>query len=283
MRIWRTFTCTAKEVGFGLNVLALTGVLLIGLAKDVQSALKLYQEAANLGSAHAMCYLGNFYRTGKGVERDEQQAHQWYERAAALMEPTAIFILAQEAQDSGDMERYASLLQKAADLDEWHACVELAIHLNSGTLPGIAADPARVFTYMKKAVEQECDDEAHYFMGCCYSESIGVAQDKTEAAKWWTRAAAAGNVRAMVALGQASQEKADSKQAREWFEKAFNCDSNCETQACVLLGNMLVAGSESDAMQGIKVLQTGAEKGNEEALLTLGECYMEGKGVCLPS
>nr|WP_051869077.1 SEL1-like repeat protein [Xenorhabdus bovienii] len=41
-----------------------------------------YLKAANGSSAAGMCNVGYLYQTGLGVEKDEQKALEWYQKAA---------------------------------------------------------------------------------------------------------------------------------------------------------------------------------------------------------
>ena len=53
-----------------------------GLPRDHDKALELWQQAGELGSADAYFNIGNTYYNGRGVERDEKKANQYYELAA---------------------------------------------------------------------------------------------------------------------------------------------------------------------------------------------------------
>ena len=50
--------------------------------KDEQKAVEWYQKAAEQGYANAQCNLGVCYEHGTGVEKDEQKAVEWYQKAA---------------------------------------------------------------------------------------------------------------------------------------------------------------------------------------------------------
>ena len=45
-------------------------------------AVKWYRKAADQGNAPAQYNLGNMYRTGQGVAKDEVEAVKWYRKAA---------------------------------------------------------------------------------------------------------------------------------------------------------------------------------------------------------
>ena len=54
----------------------------IGLQRDMQKAVKLYTEAAELGSIEALINLGFLYRRGEGVQEDKAKGVQFYKKAA---------------------------------------------------------------------------------------------------------------------------------------------------------------------------------------------------------
>ncbi|EJK51927.1 hypothetical protein THAOC_28857 [Thalassiosira oceanica] len=54
----------------------------LGLQKDMQRAVELWTEAAELGSIKALHNLGNAYETGKGAQKDTAKAVEFYAKAA---------------------------------------------------------------------------------------------------------------------------------------------------------------------------------------------------------
>ena len=54
----------------------------LGLQKDMEKAVELFTEAADLGSIEALFNLGYAYDIGRGVEQDEAKGIQFYEKAA---------------------------------------------------------------------------------------------------------------------------------------------------------------------------------------------------------
>ncbi|EJK57632.1 hypothetical protein THAOC_22302 [Thalassiosira oceanica] len=54
----------------------------LGLQKDVRKAIKLWKEAAELGSVRALFNLGRAYDTGEGVQQDKAKGAEFYKKAA---------------------------------------------------------------------------------------------------------------------------------------------------------------------------------------------------------
>ncbi|EJK73043.1 hypothetical protein THAOC_05361 [Thalassiosira oceanica] len=54
----------------------------LGLQKDMQRVIELYNEAAELGSTNALFNFGNLYYLGDGVEKNTAKGVEFYEKAA---------------------------------------------------------------------------------------------------------------------------------------------------------------------------------------------------------
>ena len=54
----------------------------LGLQQDIRKAIKLYGEAAQLGSIEALYSLGNLYFSGKGTQKNEAKGLQFWAEAA---------------------------------------------------------------------------------------------------------------------------------------------------------------------------------------------------------
>jgi TPR repeat protein len=64
-----------------------------GNKQSVQQAIELYEKSAELGNAKAMMALGRIYELGIGVKPNPEASFDYYERAAALNVPYALYQL----------------------------------------------------------------------------------------------------------------------------------------------------------------------------------------------
>ncbi len=142
----------------GLRLLLM--LLLLSPAAYAEQAVDIesLQQGAAAGNAYDQLNLGAAYDNGIGVERDIDQALQWYQRAA----------------EQGVAE----------------AQFNLAHLLVTEELSSVAAAE-----WMLKAAEQGMVD-AEYLMGVIYAEGIGVESDRNEARIWLQKAADKGHVEA---------------------------------------------------------------------------------------
>jgi TPR repeat protein len=54
-----------------------------GVEKNPKTAVELFRQAADRGSAQGMCFLGDMYLWGTGVEKSQSDAYRWYVAALA--------------------------------------------------------------------------------------------------------------------------------------------------------------------------------------------------------
>jgi Sel1 repeat len=109
-----------------------------------------------LGYANAQCLLGNCYKDGCGVEKNETEAVKWFSMAAEQGQP--------------------------------HAEFSLGVAYFFGR--GIQKNFSGALQWLHKAAEHG-DDDAQFMLGVCYETGEGVvAQNYVEAYKWIKLAAA---------------------------------------------------------------------------------------------
>lgn len=132
--------------------------LILSLSVPLQAAapdLTQLRQQAEQGDAWAQLNLGAAYDNGLGVERNIEQAHYWYLKAAEQGLAKAQFNLA-------------------------HLLV------TEEEQSGVAAE------WMLKAAKQGMAD-AQYLMGVTYAEGIGVEEDDEKAIGWLKKAVAQGH------------------------------------------------------------------------------------------
>ena len=134
--------------------------------KSTKKAAKIYKRAVELGDAEAALRLAELYAAGDGVKKDENKALQLYRTSA----------------DRG----YA------------HARAKLA-HL----LEDKGSPDEETFRLLELAAKQGLI-EAEYNVGFRYAMGRGVTEDTEEAKRWFGRAAAKGDDKAIDALERLS-------------------------------------------------------------------------------
>eukprot|EP00729_Bicosta_minor_P011824 gene11824-biopygen25110 len=119
-------------------------------------------------------------------------------------------------------------------------------------------------------------------LGCLYLNGKGVEQDHVEAAKWFQKAAEAGNAMAQFNLGilyhTGKGVEQDHVEAAKWYRKAAKAGL---TEAQHNLGIMHAHGKgvEQDHVEAVTWSRKAAEAGLTEAQHNLGAMYRYGEGV----
>ena len=209
--------------------------------------------------------IGNKYFNGEGVAQDYVEAVKWYRLAAEQGYAPAQFNL-------GEMYEWG----RGMFVDE--DCYEAIKWYR------LAADQGH-----KEAVEkiEELEEELarpnqYYAIGLRHYNGEGVAQDYSEAAKWFRIAADQGDADAQNKLGgmysNGQGVTQDYNEAVKWYRLAAN--QGC-ADAQLVLGFMYKRGYgvTQNYDEAVKWYRLGADQGNAEAQNNLGFMYDNGLGV----
>ena len=147
-------------------------------------------ETAEKGNASAQVNLGNMYRTGQGVAKDEVEAVKWYRKAA----------------------------------DQGYAKAQLYLGGMYANGLGVTKDEVEAVKWFRKAADQG-NAKAQFNLGFMYATGQGVAKDEVEAYKWYLLSGAQGNEHAKKKIPlierdlTAAQRAEGQRLAREWKPK----------------------------------------------------------------
>ena len=121
------------------------------IAEKYPAALDCYMKAANLGSAHAQLWIGNFYSRGLGVEQNQTEAAKWYHEAAAQGNADALVNLALLYKNGTGVEKN---IDKAIELDLQAIQMGSALAAgNLGSLYEFASDEHQSYPLARKYYE----------------------------------------------------------------------------------------------------------------------------------
>ncbi|NBY43032.1 MAG: sel1 repeat family protein [Verrucomicrobia bacterium] len=121
---------------------------------------------AEQGDSFNQWVVGECYRKGEGVSKDQAEAVKWFRKLA---------------------EQNNSLGQ-----------LSLGICYSNGE--GVTKDPVEAVEWYRKSAEQE-NGLAQLCLGICYSNGEGVTKNPVEAVKWYHKAAKQGYADALNNLG----------------------------------------------------------------------------------
>ena len=156
---------------------------------------------ANPKDAAAMTLIGEIYRDGAAVTRDDREASRWYRLASDLGDPQAAYelgVLLLEGANGVAKDAAAAKTQfeRAAAKNHPGALYNLGSHGSPGR-GRKTSDYAKAAQYFLRAANAG-DDNAAYSYGVMLREGKGAPQDIVEAAHWLKRAADGGIIAGQV-------------------------------------------------------------------------------------
>lgn len=193
---------------------------------DYATAFIGFKKLAEQGNASAQFNLGNMYRQGHGVIKDDQLAEAWYTRAAELGNANAQGILGlMYANGLGvikDERQAVKWYKKSAE--QGHAMAQYGLGIMYGNGRGIPKDEQQAVVWHRKAAEQGIAS-AQGALGALYLAGEGVPKDQQSAYFWLLLAGAQGDQNAVKARDyvesslSSEQRAAAQDAARNWQPK----------------------------------------------------------------
>jgi TPR repeat protein len=200
------------------------------VTKNVQQALKMFEDAAKGGLAAANRILGQIYEGGVGekgidVKPDVKKAIEYYGKAAQGSDPAALFRLAQASEtgiaapdakpdDKGNWDPKDILVQPngknaldlyrlAAQNNAPEAFFAVGRFYETGTV--VDKDPEKAFALYIRAANAGVLAAMNQLAGL-YANGAGVTQDIIAAGGWYKRAADNGYAPAKIAYGMMAEQ-----------------------------------------------------------------------------
>ena len=270
--------------------------------QQYESAVKQFAAAANLGHAEAQNQLGLCFAKGEGVKQDDAEAIKWFRKAAeqGFAESQYILGCAYYSGKGGlpiDLEEAAEWLGKAAkqgntDAQELYdsmkkivelfgpakkgdtdAMFELGVFFYNGD--GVKENKTEAVKWFKKAAEKG-DATAMYNLFVCYANGYGVEQDMQEAIRWCIKAGDHGDAKAYYMVGMTyflgKDIQIDLSEAIKWLSKAVEC------------GYPEALEAEVDLSLGwVKQTLEKAQNGDFQAMLALSTQYKKRSITLFPT
>ena len=158
--------------------------------EDPAKAASLYEWAADSGDVHAQTQLGIIYLAGRGVEKDEQLAFQWFLKAADSEAPVVtawahLVVMYEQGIGTGKDDAEA---QKFLDriLDSKHYTAG-SLHMigqlyHQGNI--VPRDDTRAAHYYHMSSVRG-EPEAQFHLGQLFWNGSGVAHSPINAYAWW--------------------------------------------------------------------------------------------------
>lgn len=251
-----------------------------GTAKDLNKAFFHFKIAASLGHGSAKDYLGDCYYNGEGTSVDYVEAAKWYKDAADnngignSAHSLAFMYLNGKGVEKNErtaMQYFLIAAQKGIIQAQRIVSNEYI----SGEYFEQDYEAARM--WMEKAAEQG-DPEAQFTLGRYYMSDLGFNSDQ-KSFEWFMKAAQQGYADAEYTVGGCYLYNiyvdTDVHEANLWFEKAVK---HGHAKAAYELGvNYLDGrGINKDSEHGLQLLITASNAGVHEAHRELADRYYLG-------
>ncbi len=180
------------------------------------------QLAANYGLVEAQVALGQILLIGRGIEPDHAGAAKWFAIAASAGYPPAINMLGRCCELGWgrpvDLARAADCYRRAAEAGLDWGQYNFANLLLRGR--GIPRDRARALALYRLAADQDHAKSLN-MVGRFIEEGWEVPADPATAAKWYCRAAEAGDFRGQYNLASVLAMQGEVAQAEYWLRRAL--------------------------------------------------------------
>ena len=156
--------------------------------------VQMVQPLASDGNPRAQVLLARCYENGLGVPQDMETAAKWFHLAAdqnyAEGQVQLAYLYELGAGVPKNEAAVADLMSRAASAGSAEAQFNLALYFSQGRY-GFAKDQDQAFAWAKRSADQGFA-QAQRYVGACYEYGVGVPVNPSEAAAWYSKAAAQG-------------------------------------------------------------------------------------------
>ncbi len=251
-----------------------------GTEVNLVQAAKFSRLAADEGEVDCMVDLGFNYLSGKGVEKDYDQALELFTQVLENSDDWRAWLGVARIYADPDYTRLDPIksieaYERTIAINPEFSLVEFATHLMDERYG--FKDLEKAIPLFERAATEFENVDAMYQLGLTYQEGLGVKKDIKEAIKWFTKAAKHGLVGAESALGKIHLNgigvPIDIKKAISWYKKAAAQD---EPEALYVLGKFYYESSKEEQDLGLEYLTKAAAEGSDKAQLQLGEMFEKG-------
>jgi TPR repeat protein len=176
-----------------------------GIDRNDEEAAQWFQRAAQQDHAEAQYILGTMYEQGSGVEKNEAEAFRWFSKAAAQGHGRAVVIL-----DSGRWSAYLPMRvaggeplphRSPRDTAEELPGEPVVVREKPVFQPSAAQEASPSQLDKYLAKAEHGDVDAQYNLGIMYYHGEGVEKDLDQAILWFHMAAEQDDADAQYNLG----------------------------------------------------------------------------------
>jgi len=257
-----------------------------GFEKDPEQGMYWIERSANAGNGYGAFHMGWHYENGHSVAKNLELAIKWYDEGIARGDRASMsalgVLLYYGMGIEENYERSMYLLKRAAVLGDPIAQRRYGRELiwgplNSATEEGIKREGV---AWLSLAEEND-DDRAAELLGRVYRKGIGVEVDHKKSSSYLLKAAKGGIPEAQGQIGlnfwYGIGLEVNYEEAYKWLSI---CALQGQAEGVYYLARATEQGigCEVNFEEAIKLYQRSAELGDPDAVYALGECAYYGRG-----
>lgn len=266
----------ASELGDSGAIIKLASMYIRGLngSYDVDKGMKLLQEAASYGDAGAAYSFGDFFSRGGAVQVDGEAAVKNLSRAAELGSSAALVRLGEIFADGigvqKDVMKAKQYFQKAVEKGESIGAVKLIL---------LDFDSNEKLSFDKLVELAKTGNRGAIFALLDLLPRQGNGQSNRLLISLLSEVADSGDTRALLAIANIQMIMGRFKEAMDAYKKAIALGDSRAIVTLALLHLQRKLGPQSIPSEGISLLRSAANRGDEAAIVNLANVYLWGTGV----
>lgn len=190
--------------------------------REYHEAITLLTDSASAGYAKSQNNLGHCYEFGKGVEKDDSVAFEWYQRAAAQDHAASFVNLGFMHLKRKEYSEAFRVFLKASESGNVESWFYLGLMHSKGY--HVPTNEYLAFEYFERASARGHVQSALKLGDCYFSGCGGTAKDYTKAFEIYEKLAMNGNSVAAKNLGIMCEDglgvEVDEDAAEMWYQMA---------------------------------------------------------------
>ena len=281
--VYRRITALPKDDAVALHARGWCYAVGMGVGRDENEATQWYRKAAEKDFVPSQRALGYRYLNGVGVKKDDGEAESWYRSAAAKGDAEAQRAVGWFYENGisvkKDMKEAQWWYQKAAIQDNPTAQLNLGLMAYNGKLG--TPDYKEAIEWFRKSAAQDQPDSQNW-LGLCYQRGHGVDRDDAEAIKWYKKAVDQGNTFAENNLGWMYAEgRGVAKDDKQAVALYRRAVAKSFAAAMSNLGFMYENGRgvDKNLEEAARLYRKAADLGNAQGQFNLAAMYLDGRFV----
>lgn len=281
--ICKRFTFNPHSWTLPVALVLFAGIGHFALAAGIDADIPRLEASAERGQVKSAVRLGDAYFIGRGVEKSEERAAYWYEKAANSGDPLAQkqigYFYEVGIGVPRDPVRAVRWFERAASGGLASARVNLGVAYLWGS--GVPKDERYAIRLFREAADKGCGLGAAY-LGDVYYFGIGAERDVAEAEHWYTVGARLHEPQAEFRLaGMLSAgviPKQDYRKAAALLREAIASGSVPAEHA---LGLLLANHPDlaENPQEAVRLLERAAASGTWKSSAVLGALARDGRGM----